>query len=384
MKILIATFTFLPEANGVSHVCYAHASGLVKRGHEVTVITTANIERNLKQMRKEGINVIQFYVKRSSNIRKGYSGEIEKYQNFIANFEADVMFFHCWQTWTTDLAIPVFYLNKAKKVLVSHGVSANTILSPRNIISWLSWRPYIWKMPLMLKTFDHLVFLSTRNDKNRFYDYYLTKKLKLSNYSIIPNAPFYIIRHKNKSRFKEKYGINSKYMILHVANYNFIKNQKMAIKAFIKSRVQNTTLVFIGSEKNIYTAELEAYVSKHRMEDKIFFMENLSKEEIVDAYQSADIFLCSSLSEVQPLAILDAMGCGVPFISTNVGCVSDIPGGVIVRNLSEMASKIRMLIENDVLRNKLGKEGLQACEKYYSWEIIINKYEDLIKKLLTN
>lgn len=382
MEILIATFTYLPEDNEVSHVAHAHATGFIHRGHEVTIVTRINEERNLAQIEKEGINIAQFNVRGSGNLRQGYFGEIKKYQEFIANFNADVMLFHCWQIWSIDLAIPVFSNNKAKKVLISHGVLANSILSPIGIINWLCWRPYIWKMTSMLRAFDHIVYLSERKDKDRFYDHYLSHKMGLRNYSIIPNGANPVSRHIAKINFKRKYEIDSKYMILNVANYEFRKNQKMTLKAFLKSGVEDTIMVFIGNQKNNYTARLETLAKKLGMRNKVLFLEKLSREEIIAAYLSADIFICSSIWEEQPLNILDAMRADVPFISTDVGCVSDMPGCLIIRGQFEMAQKIKMLIEDEILRKKLGEEGQRECERLYSWTIVINKYESLLKKLL--
>ncbi|NGX37782.1 MAG: hypothetical protein K1000chlam2_00944, partial [Chlamydiae bacterium] len=35
-----------------------------------------------------------------------------------------------------------------------------------------------------------------------------------------------------------------------------------------------------------------------------------------------------------------------------------------------------------VLRKKLGEEGRRASEEFYSWELVIGKYEALINKLV--
>ena len=379
MKILIATFTFPPESNGVSYVTYAHAVGLAKRGHEVAVVTKVNKQRNEKEFRTDRIRIFEFNIEGSGNVRRGYSGEIREYQEFIAHFNADVMLFHCWQTWTTDLAIPMFPYNKAKKILISHGVSANLILSPKNFLNWLCWRPYIWKMPKMLKAFDHIVFLTSCVDKNRFYDFYLAQKLKLVNYSIIPNGT-YPMKNKNID-FKQKFNIDSKYIILQVANYNFIKNQKLTLEAFAISELKNTILVFIGNEKNSYSNKLEKLAEKLNIKNKTIFLEKLPREMIVAAYLSSDLFVCSSLSEVQPLVILDAMRAGVPFISTNVGCIKTLAGGIIIKNKFEMAEAMRILIENEALRKRLGDEGKRVSEEMYDWEIIIDKYESLLRDM---
>ena len=41
-SILISTWTYPPQRNGVSHVAHAHAIGLAKLGHDVTVVTSCD------------------------------------------------------------------------------------------------------------------------------------------------------------------------------------------------------------------------------------------------------------------------------------------------------------------------------------------------------
>ncbi len=381
MKILIVSFTFPPEANGVSHVAYAHAKGFLSKGHKIAVATSHNPNRDLAQLKKEGIDVFQFNVKGSGNIRVGYSGDITAYQEFIINFDADIILFHCWQSWATDLAIPVFPFTKAKKVLISHGVSANSLLSPRYIFNWLCWRPYVWKMPRMLRSFDHVVFLTDRQDKDRFYDFFLAKKIKFEKYSIIPNGT-YEINGEVLLNFREKFKIATKRMFLCVSNYEARKNQKMVLEAFSKSKIEDATLVFIGSEKNKYSMEIEKISKKLHIEEQVLLLEKLQKDDIDSAYFSADLFLFASLWEAQPLVILDAMRAGVPFISTDVGCVSDFPGGFTVKNVSEMAEKIKILIRDTQLYQKLAEEGKAACKNIYNWDVVIEKYNMLFNNLV--
>jgi len=87
------------------------------------------------------------------------------------------------------------------------------------------------------------------------------------------------------------------------------------------------------------------------------------------------------LTETQPLVILDAIRAGIPFISTDVGCVSNLPGGIVVRSKSEMAQKIKFLIEDEILRERLSIDGKNACERTYSWEIVMEKYESLLIRI---
>lgn len=382
MRLLFTAYTFPPETNGVSHVTYAHARGLAGKGHDVTVITSPARGRNIQALKNEGISVIEMNVKGDGNMRNRPRGDIAEYQERISTFKADAILFANWQTSFTNLAFPVFSSISAKKILISHGLSVNSILQYKSLLNWLAWRPYVWKMPRMIRALDHIVFLCNCSDRDRFYDKYLCQKLGYENYSIIPNGTYPMKAESDCNYFRNKHGISTKHMILHVANYETIKNQIMALKAFRESEVEDATIVFIGSNKNGYSDALESFAKRKGINEKVIILARVTREDIINAYLTADIFVCSSLQEVQPLVILDAMNYGVPFISTDVGCVAELPGGITCKTQADMAHKLRKLIYDDSLLRSLREEGRRACEQVYSWEVAVNKYEHLLIDLI--
>ena len=124
-RILITTPTFPPDANGVAHVSGTHAYGLAQRGYDVTVATAHSPARSDAQ-RQGNPAVVEFRTRGNGNLRVGYRGQVQEYRDFAAGFDGDVIMCHCWQIWTTDLAYQAFAASTAKKVLISHGVSANS------------------------------------------------------------------------------------------------------------------------------------------------------------------------------------------------------------------------------------------------------------------
>src|SRR5690606_22871264 len=50
----------------------------------------------------------------------------------------------------------------------------------------------------------------------------------------------------------------------------------------------------------------------------------LSQEQMADWYRSLDLFLVTALDEGGPLPPLEAMACGVPVVSTDVGLIKDL------------------------------------------------------------
>lgn len=386
MEILITSFTFPPQANGVAHVAYQHAMGFIEHGHKVTIATGFDPQRDCKTF-PPGLEVVQFKVSGNANIRTRYRGEIKAYQEFIGSFTGDIICCHCWQTWVTDLAVKSFPYTKAKKILVSHGVSANGRRGwPKSFPSWVLWRPYVWwSMPKIMRSFDHIVFISNKFDHDRFYDRLLANRLKYNDISVIPNGVDLNDHDKVSYNFRRQYNIGDKRIILCVGKYNKGKNEEMVLSAFIAANLENAVLVLIGPKKNDYSNMLENIWNRYKITQRnseFICLENVSKEVILSAYKAADLYLCGSVTECFPLVILDAMASGTPFISTDVGCVRDFQGGILVQSTVEMTRGIRDLMNNSKLRNKLGSMGRLSCEDKYNWNKIINEYQRLFERLL--
>src|SRR3954447_21648190 len=88
-------------------------------------------------------------------------------------------------------------------------------------------------------------------------------------------------------------------------------------------------------------------------------------------YASLDLLVSTSHSEAMPLAILEAMACGLPVIATNVGGVMDLVelGRTGFLNsptdLDGIAGNITTLMSDRSLRIKMGAAGRKRIEKNF-------------------
>ncbi len=385
-RILITAHHFPPDANGLSHSSAVQAYGLARRGYDVTV-ATAYVPARSDAQRRGNPAVVEFKTWGNGNLRVGYHGEVQEYRDFVARFDADVIICQGWNIWATDLAYQAFGASTAKKVIIGRGVWGKGPLGfPRTIPTWLGWRPYIWRMPRMMRAFDHLVFLTGIKDGRRFYDRLLADRLGLSNVSVIPNGADVQWLDEDLPDFRSHYGIGDRPMLLCLANYGKLKNQGLALRAFQRSAVGDAVLVFIGSRMNDYARSLQSQSQQWRRRGnsgEVLFLEGLDRSTLYAAYCAADVFLCPSRAEAQPRVVLDAMGAGLPFISTDVGCVREFPGGVIVTSEGDMAKQITRLLHDPEERRRLGDAGQAATRDYYNQEHVLDEYESLIQGLLS-
>jgi glycosyltransferase involved in cell wall biosynthesis len=109
---------------------------------------------------------------------------------------------------------------------------------------------------------------------------------------------------------------------------------------------------------------------------------------VAKALLSASVFVSSSLFEGLPLVLIEAAACGLPLVSYSCPCgakdvITPRHNGYLVPvgNETQLADHICRLIENTVLRKKMGTNAY-ASAKSYSLEAIIPQWERLFERLL--
>lgn len=93
-----------------------------------------------------------------------------------------------------------------------------------------------------------------------------------------------------------------------------VKGHKYLIDA-LKFLKENCILVLAGEGE--YRDELELYIQQSGLTDRVILLGNI--DNMVNFYQSLDVFCLPSLNEGLPLSPLEAQACGIPVILTDVG-----------------------------------------------------------------
>jgi len=115
--------------------------------------------------------------------------------------------------------------------------------------------------------------------------------------------------------------------------------------------------------------------SGHAVEAKVADpqVRRISFEEMPDFYRQLDIFVCTSSIEGTPNPVLEAMACGIPVVSTDVGIVPEVFGDLQKRFIVDdpdpvkFADAVAELLRNKSLRAAIGRENRQQASNW-SWE----------------
>ena len=113
----------------------------------------------------------------------------------------------------------------------------------------------------------------------------------------------------------------------------------------------------------------------------------ISHEKMPQYYSEIDIYVCASKTEGTPDPILEAMACGVPIISSNVGIVEEALGCMqkkfILKDRSkeELKNKIIELVNNRQMFKDLSNENIKQS-KEWSWAKKSELYKDFFDQNL--
>jgi sugar transferase (PEP-CTERM/EpsH1 system associated) len=96
-----------------------------------------------------------------------------------------------------------------------------------------------------------------------------------------------------------------------------------------------------------------------------------------------DVFVLPSLSEGMSNTLLEAMAVGLPIVASRVGgnpeIIEDECSGLLFKagDVSELIARLKALVQNPALRQKLGQAARKRAESKLSLERMIDSYHDL-------
>jgi len=353
MKILHTSESYYPEVGGMSEMVQQISEQLILLGHEVTVATGKSIKRRNKII--NGVRLVEFGEKR------------EGYQEFIKNSTFDVIANFAAQQWATNLILPILDQLNAKKVFVPVGFSGLQL-------------PWYWgyyqTMKKWIKQYDANIFLS-----NNYRDINFARKYKAKNIKVIPNgvnANEFL--KKTNVDIRKKLGIpDDHFLVLNVSSHTGLKGHLEALRIFIKANIPNATYLNIGKHsKSKFSCYWHCQILK-ALSTKNILIKDLTREQTVAAFKSADIFLFTSKVECSPIVLFECVAAGTPFLTTDVGNAREIigwtkGGKLLPTNINESAK-----ILTDAYNHPLKKPPNLADK--FTWKKIAREYERMYKCL---
>ncbi|MDO8512204.1 MAG: glycosyltransferase family 4 protein [bacterium] len=133
-------------------------------------------------------------------------------------------------------------------------------------------------------------------------------------------------------------------------------------------------------------SRLDGLALKLGVSHLIKYVGTVPYEKLHESYQGADIFVLTSESEGMPAVTLEAMGCGLPIVTTNIPgnreIVQEGVNGYLVNvgDTEKLATSLSKLITDEQLRKQMGTAS-RASVQSYEWREIIKRYENILTEI---
>ncbi len=366
-KIIFTTHTFYPNLDGVAVVNNYLACGLADKGYNVCIFThrLENLDRIYEY---KGLKIYRIYEE----------SQKQDYVKFLKEFigKDDVLINVCTQTPTTDsLYEELDNIQCKKKILYVHGIyhfgweaedRKNPYTCLKKIYHNYIWKQYYLKNKKYLMKYDTVTQLHEYDEGNIFF----TEKLGIKTIIVENAVDDSFFEEKKDSQFLNKYGITKPYYIC-VANYDQRKNQEMVLRSYYECD-SDCELIFIGKDYFgylDYLKKVELDIKKNHKSDykrkNVRFYNNIPREEVALFVRNAKLYLYGSKADMFPISISEALAAGIPFVSTDVGVIRHLPGGIVVKidDYKTMALNIDRLMTDCNLWNSLSKDGREYAQK---------------------
>jgi glycosyltransferase involved in cell wall biosynthesis len=120
---------------------------------------------------------------------------------------------------------------------------------------------------------------------------------------------------------------------------------------------------------------------------------DLPRDELVQAFKNADLFVFASNIEYSPLVLFESAAAGTPFLSVPVGNAEEIaewtgcgiicPGKVDSKGYTRVSPKVLAAYMKDTMNSphllkELGQIGYNRWKEKYSWAKIVVDYEKIL------
>jgi polysaccharide biosynthesis protein PslH len=230
-----------------------------------------------------------------------------------------------------------------------------------------------------IQEFDH-IFVVSENDR----DIYISEGIPENKIGVIPNGVDCLSNNPNVLNCNlSMHHPNILFMgkLSYFPNLSGLKIYLENAHPLIKKKVPKIKLYVVGKDCPDWLLE---------------YSKNDSSVEIIGFVEDVKPYVLNSDVCIAPLTsgsgtrlkILEYMAMEKPVVSTSIGAEGlEIINGkniLIADQWNEFAEKIVILLEDEVLARKLGKNARMLVEELYDWKKIVEKQEKIYRMILSN
>jgi glycosyltransferase involved in cell wall biosynthesis len=277
---------------------------------------------------------------------------------------------HCWDSMTAIYLVPVSKLLHIKFV---NGMVVDTPAKKNT-------GNKTWLRAKLTFPFSHIIIGNSEAGLNA---YGAPKRKRICIYNGFNFDR--IVNLTGKEHIRMELGIDTRFIIGMVASFSIFKDYKTYFDAaqLLLAKRKDITFLAIGDYTD--SAESKRIISD---EFKEYFRLLGTRSNVESFVNSMDICILATFTEGISNSILEYMSLAKPVIATDGGgtceIVKDQQTGYLisVSNPEELAAKMEILLNNEVLCNKMGLAGKQRAVDFFSIDKMVNAFVTSYNKLI--
>ena len=182
-------------------------------------------------------------------------------------------------------------------------------------------------------------------------------------------------------RFPQSQG---KRIVLFMARLHAKKGVEMLLESWAKmaSQYPNALLVMAGPDADRMRERLERFAAERGVSERVLFTGMLTGAMKWSALAAAECFVLPSFSEGLSVAVLEAMGMGLPVIVTEPCNMPEVEeyrtGWQIKPDAMALTVALRMVLEGQPADNAIiGRLGARLVSTRYAWSTVATQMQDV-------
>lgn len=208
---------------------------------------------------------------------------------------------------------------------------------------------------------------------------------KAQEIALTPGLPIHLIPNAVNlahftSRKPEHARKDNRSTLVHISNFNPKKRVGDIVRAFALAQLpKDGQLVLVGQGPDL--EEAKKLAQELGVAGRVTFAG--SQRDVRQYLWEADLFVMASDEESGPIALLEAMACGVPWIATRWGIAAMLPEdtcGLLVpaRSPERLAEAMSLLMGDPQRRHRMGLAAMRLA-KDFSEEVYVNKHLECLR-----
>ncbi|KAA3661979.1 MAG: glycosyltransferase family 4 protein [Chloroflexi bacterium] len=321
MKILLAGQAFYRRDNGQAVFTVNLAEGLIRKGYDVLVMAPSPTnEPDFEMVRGVTVQTVPaIHFRHNVNV-SFLSGRFV--QQTFASFKPDIV--HIQDHYFLSRAV----MREAERLQLPV-VGTNHFL-PENVADNAripeSWRPTVHKLlwRTMLSVYNRVeaVTTPTKTAVSILNQQPLQPPAAAISCGIDPHR-FYPRPLVDRAAMRQKYGLDAeKAVVLYVGRVDREKNLDDVIKAVAQMHRQDVQLGIAG--KGMHLQVLRQLCEEMGVNGRVHFLGFVPDDDLPLLLNSVDAFIMPGHAELQSIATLEAMSCGLPVLATNARALPEL------------------------------------------------------------